>query len=110
MSNQSFADPDVVLTVTVDGVDVVEQSFLVEGQHTVTSFGLDLAPGEHTVVVVSDSGATTSETFQLPAEASLWVYVDYWFLDPAKEGITWANEDPGPALFIRVSDKVMPMS
>ena len=31
--------------VTVDGVDVVEQSFSVEGQHTLTSFGLDLPPG-----------------------------------------------------------------
>lgn len=111
VSNQSFDDPEVNLTVTLDGVDVVEQSFAVEGQHTVTSFGFDLAPGVHTLKVVSDTGATTSESFELPADEPRWIYVDYWYLDPAKEGVTWGgDQEPGPALFIRVSDKVMPMA
>lgn len=111
VSNQSFDDPQVSLTVTLDGVDVVEQSFAVEGQHTVTSFGFDLAPGVHTVEVVSDTGASVSESFELPADEPRWIYVDYWFLDPAKEGVTWGgDEKPRPALYIRVSDKEVPMA
>lgn len=49
ITNQSFDDPDVDLTVTADGEQVVARSFPVEGQHTQTFFGLDLPPGEHTV-------------------------------------------------------------
>lgn len=50
-------------------------------------------------------------TCHLFVQQSRWIYVDYWYLDPAKEGVTWGgDEEPGPALFIRVSDKVMPMA
>lgn len=110
VSNQSFEDPDVSLVVNFDGVDLIDQSFPVEGQHTVTSFGIDAAWGPHTMTVVSDTGASASETLDLSAGDPLWVYVDYWYFDPAQEGLTAGDEEtPGPALFVRVSDEPMPI-
>lgn len=111
VSNQSFDDPAVQLTLTVDGVDAVAESFAVEGQHTVTHYGFDLVPGRHTLKVVSDTGASASESFEIPAEDRRWIYVDYWYFDPAKEGVTWGgNATPGPALVLRISDKEVPMA
>lgn len=111
VSNQSFDDPDVALTITVDGAPVVAESFPVEGQHTQTFFGLDLAPGEHTLVIASDTGATVSHAIDLPAGEARWVHVSYWYLDPAQEGVSWGGEeDPGPRLVVDVSDEMIPMA
>lgn len=106
VSNQSFDDPEVGLTVTVDEVEVVDGSFAVEGQHTVTFYGLDLAPGTHQVRVTSDTGASTSAAFVLPADERRWIAVNYWYLDPDKEGVTWGgDEQPGPMIEVHVSDE-----
>lgn len=82
-----------------------------ESQHTVTHFGLDLQPGTHTVTVSSDSGATAETTFVLPHGDRRWVYVTYWFLDPAQEGVSWGgDEQPGPAVEVMVSEEIVPIS
>lgn len=57
ISNQSFDDPEVGLTVIVDTEVVVERSFAVEGQHTVVGYRLPLEPGDHQLVVRADTGA-----------------------------------------------------
>lgn len=107
VSNQSFDDPDVGLKVMVDDVMVVDGSFAVEGQHTVVFLGLDLEPGTHTLGAVSDSGASASTTFELPAGERRWISVYYWYLDPDHEGVTWGGEDeePGPRVDVHVSDE-----
>ena len=87
VSNQSFEDDPVMLTVRVDGIPVVAEPFSVEGQHNWQSFLLrGLAPGEHTVIAESDTGATSSWTFTLAADAPRWLVVDYWYYPDEAEG------------------------
>lgn len=79
VSNQSFADDAVTVMVRVDGIPVVSEVFLVEGQHNWQSWLLrGLAPGEHTVTAESDTGVTTSWTFTLPGDEPRWLVLDYW--------------------------------
>ena len=80
VSNQSFTDDPVSVIVRLDGIPVVSESFLVEGQHNWQSFLIrGLAPGDHTVTAESDTGVVTSWTFTLPAGEARWLVVDYWY-------------------------------
>jgi hypothetical protein len=87
VSNQSFEDDPVSITVRVDGIPVVGEPFSVEGQHNWQSFLIrGLAPGDHTVTAESDTGATSSWTFDLPADEPRWLVVDYWYYPDEAEG------------------------
>lgn len=111
ITNQSYDDPGVGITVTVDGVVVVDQGFQVKDQHTMTFFGLDLPPGEHTVLITSDTGASVTQDVDLPDGEPRWVHVTYWYLDPEREDVTWGGEEqPGPRLVVDVSEQLIPMS
>lgn len=70
VSNQSFLDDPVVLTVQIDGVEVVSQPFEVRNQHHYLSFPLRLGPGAHQLRVTSDTGLSLEETFSLPADGA----------------------------------------
>lgn len=105
VSNQSFDDPEVRLTATLDGAPLFDRSFAVEDQHTVTLFGVELAPGAYTLRVVSDSGAEVRQAVELPARGQRWVVVDYWYLDPDLEGTSWGGEEtPGPSFHVTVAE------
>lgn len=78
VSNQSFDDEEVRMTVAVDGVVVVDDEFHVEGQHTWIKFPLGISRGAHEVTAESDSGATISETFQVPGNATRFAVLEYW--------------------------------
>ena len=104
VSNQSFDDPDVILSATLDGVALFDQAFAVEGQHAVTLFGVHVEPDSHTLTVVSDSGAEVEQTFDLPVGEQRWLVVDYWYFDPDTEGESWGGEqEPGPSIKVSVS-------
>lgn len=106
VSNQSFDDPDVNLSATLDGVALFDEVFAVEGQHAVTLFGVDVEPGSHTLTVVSDSGAVVEQAVDLPVGEQRWLVVDYWYFDPDSEGKSWGGEqEPGPLFTVSVSDK-----
>lgn len=106
VSNQSFDDSDVNLSATLDGVALCDQVFAVAGQHAVTLFGVDVAPGSHTLTVVSDSGAEVQQAFDLPAGEQRWLVVDYWYFDPDTEGESWGGEqEPGPSFDVLVSQE-----
>ena len=80
VSNQSFTDDPVSVIVRLDGIPVVSESLFVEGQHNWQSFLISgLAPGEHTVTAESETGVTTTWTFDLPEGEARWVAVDYWY-------------------------------
>lgn len=99
ISNQSFDDPSVVLTVTVDGVVQVDEAFAVENQHNLKLFGVNLQPGTHTVVVRADNEAAAERSFHLSQGERRWVSIFYWNFDPSREGVTWGgNETPGPSI------------
>lgn len=96
VSNQSFEDDPVHITIRLDGIPVVEEPFLVEGQHNWQSFTITgLAPGDHTVTAESDTGATGSWTLTLPADEPRWLVVDYWHYpdDAAGRHFTFLESD-----------------
>lgn len=87
VSNQSFDDPEARLTVTIDGVTVVDGDFHVEDQHNRVSFPLALPSGGHDITAESDSGATLRESFQVPRGATRYAVIDHW-TDGAAD-LTW---------------------
>jgi hypothetical protein len=89
VSNQSFDDEEVRLTVEVDDVVVVDGDFHVEDQHNWIRFNLGMPAGEHEVTASSDSGATLSETFRLPGDEPRYAVLDHWGEDSSAE-LTWS--------------------
>ena len=85
VSNQSFDDEEVRLTVTVDGVTVVDDDFHVEDQHNWIYFPLRLPSGGHEVTAESDSGATLRESFEVPPDQKRYAIIDYWTEDDSAE-------------------------
>jgi hypothetical protein len=89
VSNQSFDDEEVRLTVAVDGVTVVDGDFHVEDQHNWISFPLNLSPGIHEVTAEADSGAARSESFRVPGDKARFAVIDYWGEDDSAE-FSWS--------------------
>jgi hypothetical protein len=88
VSNQSFDDAEVRLTVTVDTVTVVDGDFHVEGQHNWIRFPLALRPGRHDIEAGSDSGARLAESFQVPRRGTRYAVIDHWTEDGSAD-LTW---------------------
>ena len=88
VSNQSFDDEKVRLTIAVDGVTVVDGDFEVEDQHNWVSFSLEMSPGVHEISADADSGATLHESFDVPGDATRYAVVDYWGEGGSAE-LTW---------------------
>jgi hypothetical protein len=79
VSNQSFEDPEVRITVAIDDEVVVDQRFAVEGQHNWIRFDLDVPPGDHTLHATSDTDAELTADFTTTAGQPRWAVVDYWW-------------------------------
>jgi hypothetical protein len=87
VSNQSFEDDTVAITIEIDGVEIVADTFEVGGQHNWFSFMIDgLEPGEHTLTATSDTGAAFEGTFTPPPGEPRWMVVDYWYYPDDAEG------------------------
>ena len=94
-SNQSFADETVRMRITVDGVVVVDQDFEVGSQHNWYTFPLDLAPGDHDVLVVADTGVRARHTVTIPDGEVRYAVADYWDEGDGRPEITWlAQAEP----------------
>jgi hypothetical protein len=78
VSNQSFDDPTVVITITIDGTVVADQDFDVEAQHNWIAFDLSVPSGDHRLVARSDSGARLNVDFTTVPDEPRWAVVDYW--------------------------------
>lgn len=89
VSNQSFEDTAVHLTVAVDGVTVVNGDFHVEGQHTWIQFPLALPPGAHEVVAESDTEATLRESFETPTGETRYAVIEHWTKSNGVGYLTW---------------------
>lgn len=82
VSNQSFDDEKVRLTVEVDSITVVAGDFHVGDQHNWVKFPLEMSPGTHTVTAEADTGATFSEAFQVQGGDEVrFAVIDYWAKD-----------------------------
>ncbi len=79
VSNQSFEDPSVTISVTIDGEVVVDERFDVEGQHNWKSFELDVPEGEYLLQAVSDTGVVFDTTVTIESDTPLWAVLDYWW-------------------------------
>ncbi len=80
VSNQSFADDPVGITISIDEVVVVDETFEVRGQHNWVPFFIrGLEPGPHAITAISDTGAELGETFTVLDDEPLWIVVDYWY-------------------------------
>lgn len=89
VSNQSFEDPQVHLSVMVDGVRVVDGDFHVEGQHNWVAFPLAMPPGGHQVTATSDSGAALGERFSVPGDEPRYAVLDHWGAGAGAD-LTWS--------------------
>ena len=106
VSNQAFDHPDVQLSASLDGEFIFDQAFNVEDQHSVTLFGVNVAPGPHLLTVVSDTGAKVEQALDLTEGEQQWVVVDYWYFDPGPTGQQRGEEEtPGPSFQVFVSDQ-----
>ena len=88
VSNQSFDDEKVHLTVAVDGATVVDGDFEVADQHNWASFHLELPPGVHEVTAEADSGAMLRESFRVPDDDTRYAVIDHWGAGDSAE-LTW---------------------
>jgi hypothetical protein len=78
VSNQSFAEPTIPITVTIDGKTVVSESFKVESQHNWIAFDLSLPAGNHEIIATSPNGTAMTKTITV-ADAPRWLVVNYWY-------------------------------
>lgn len=90
ISNQSFADDPVGITVTVDGVTVVDRDFDVESQHNWQLFPVALDPGRHTLRAESHTGIVFERSFVVPEGSVRYAVLDYWnYEDRAGRHFSW---------------------
>ncbi len=97
VSNQSYLDDPVVLTVDIDGVNVLSQPFEVRNQHHDVRFPLRLGTGTHQLRVSSDTGVVLEEKFTLPTTGGRQhASIDYYnYADEDGRLIDW-NIQPMP--------------
>lgn len=93
VSNQSFSDPDVHITISIDGDIVVDQGFAVESQHNWVTFEPDVPPGEHTLTASSDAGAQLTVEFATEADEPRWAVVNWWSIDEGTQPFDFQISD-----------------
>lgn len=78
VTNQSYDDPDVHITISVSGRPFVDQNFPVKGQHHIVGFALSLAPGEHELEVTSDTGVNQRVPVFVSEDEPVYLHLAYW--------------------------------
>jgi hypothetical protein len=78
VSNQSFADDPVRITVRIDGDVVVDDDFFVGSQHNWRTFDLAMTPGEHLVSLTSDTNVESETTLAVRSDGHRWAVAAYW--------------------------------
>jgi hypothetical protein len=87
VSNQSFADDRVQLTIAIDGWPVTADVHDVGSQHTTTSYVITgMSPGPHELTVESDTGVSHVATITVNDGAPRWAFVTYWYYPDDGEG------------------------
>ncbi len=78
VSNQSFTDSPVSIQIAIDGVQLVDQTFAIEGGHNWFTFPMSLPPGEHVLTATSGTGASIEQAIEIPDGEQRWAALDYW--------------------------------
>ena len=85
VSNQSFRQDDVGITVRIDTVPVIDGEFPVQDENNWVHFPLTLEPGQHELVAQTTSGVSTVQSFSTPSSGSgVHAVLSYWF--PLEDG------------------------
>lgn len=66
------------MTISIDGIEIVDQPFTVENQHNWILFPINAPHRAHTLSAVSDTGAKLEQTFTLPARGRRYAVLNYW--------------------------------
>lgn len=98
ISNQSFRDDPVAVTVSVDGVLLVDQSFDVESQHNWILFPVRLPAGAHQAEAVSETGEVMKVRFRVPEDAIRYAVINYWHSPGEARHFDWRIQ-PNPVFF-----------
>lgn len=87
---QSYLDDPVVITVEIDGVQVISEAFEVRNQHHFVRFPLRLGLGPHVVHVTTDTGIMIDEGFSLQEGPRSYASVSYYnYADEDGKLIDW---------------------
>ncbi|MDG4783410.1 hypothetical protein O7614_27530 [Micromonospora sp. WMMD961] len=90
VSNQSFADDPVALTVGIDGTKIVDRHFAVGSQHNWVLFPVRVAPGHHVVRIVAGTGVEKQESFTMPETGRRYAAIDYGnAVDERQRHVNW---------------------
>lgn len=97
VSNQSFREQRVAITVAVDGRRLIAQDFDVEGQHNFVGFAFDVAPGRHVLTATGSVRTTHRETFVIPDSGKRYGVLQYWNEGTEAPFFTWSfgADQPG---------------
>lgn len=100
ISNQRSDQPDVRISVVVDGEAVVDGVFPVGNQHSFTTYDVPLEPGPNEVLATSDAGARLSQTVEVIADEPLFLVLNHWTAEepgqePAFFDFTQSSDPPG---------------
>ncbi len=78
ITNQSFDNPMIDITVTINGEQIVSQEFAVGDQHNFKVLRLRLPEGKNSIVASSTKGqASITESFDLPSKRWALLWYDY---------------------------------
>lgn len=90
VSNQSFEDDPVFVTVGIDGTEVVAAPFEVEGQHNWILFPLRVPAGQHALNATTDTGVELEQRFTIPETGRRYAVLDYWnYANDKGRHFTW---------------------
>jgi hypothetical protein len=90
VSNQSFTDDPVALTVSIDGTKIVDRLFAVEHQHNWVLFPVRVAPGHHVVRIVAGTGVEKQASFTMPGTGRQYAAIDYGnAMDERQRHVNW---------------------
>jgi hypothetical protein len=82
VSNQSFADDPVRITISIDGDVVVDDEFSVGMQDNWIAFEVRLPPGNHELTMRSSTGVEADAEVSIPAAGHRWASAAYWNSPP----------------------------
>ena len=99
VSNQSFTDDPVRITVRIDGDVVVDDDFFVGSQHNWRTFEVAVAPGDHLVSLTSDTDVEWETTLAVPRAGHRWAAAAYWY-QPSAPTDTGATAAAGEFSFV----------
>ena len=106
VSNQSYTDKNVDVTVALDGVVIIDRSFHVGDQHNYIEHRIQLGEGTHILdasTVIDGQNIELSEEFSIEPGQQRYAGLNYWHYVPTGP-TTRRRIHPGSALTFRTNE------